>query len=128
MNSNKSILAHFAPLLPQTISFVPPGPVTTRSPAFTLSVSASSGLPVTLVLDSGPATLAANLVTPSGVGEVILTATQPGNTQYLPAQPVIISINIGLPPAGVLLTDDSAATKKSDRATRVTSYTSGPSH
>jgi hypothetical protein len=129
MNSDKSIVAHFAPLLPQTITFVPPGPVTTRTPAFTLSVTASSGLPVSLTLDSGPAALAANLLTPSGSpGEVIVIATQPGNSQYLPAQPVIISFAVGTPSAGVILADDSAATKKSDKTTRTTSYTSGPLH
>jgi len=129
MNSNKSIAAHFSPLLSQTISFVSPAHVTTRTPAFTLSVTASSGLPVSLTLDSGPAALASDLVTPEGTsGEVTLTATQPGNAQYLPAQPVVISFDIGAPPPGVLFADDSAATKKSDRTTRTTSYTSGPVH
>jgi List-Bact-rpt repeat protein len=129
MNSNKSIMAHFTALLAQTISFVPPGTVTTRTPAFTLSVTASSGLPVTLALDSGPVALAGNVVTPSGTtGEVTLTATQAGNTQYLSAQPVVITFSVGIPPAGVLLTDDSAATKRSDKSTRTTSYTSVPEH
>ena len=127
MDSNKAIMAHFAPLLAQTISYVPPGPLSTRSPAFALSVSASSGLPVTLALDSGPVTLAGDTLTPTGVvGEVTLTATQPGNSQYLPAPPVVITFAIGLPPPGVLLSDDSAATKKTDRQTRTTSFRSGP--
>jgi uncharacterized repeat protein (TIGR02543 family) len=127
MNSNKSVVAHFATLLPQTISFVSPGAVTTRTGAFALSVTASSGLPVSLSLDSGPASLAFNVVTPSGTaGEVTLTATQPGNAQYLPAQPVIITFPIGSPPAGVVFSDDSASTKKSDKTTRITSYKSGP--
>jgi hypothetical protein len=129
MDSNKAIMAHFAPLLGQTISYVPPGPVSTRSPAFALSVSSSSGLPVTLTLDSGPVTLAGDTLTPSGLaGEVTLTATQPGNSQYLPAPPVVITFPIGLPPPGVLLSDDSAATKKTDRQTRTTSFRSGPAH
>ena len=127
MNANKAVVAHFAPLLPQTISFVSPGAVTTRTGAFALSVTASSGLPVSLVLDSGPASLATNEITPSGTaGEVTLTATQSGNSQYLPAQPVMITFPIGAPPAGVVFADDSAATKKSDKTTRITSYTSGP--
>jgi hypothetical protein len=129
MSSNKALLAHFAPLLPQTISFVPPGAVTTFTPAFTLLVTSSSGLPVSLALDSGPATLAASLVTPTGAaGEVTLTATQAGNAQYLPAQPLVISFPIGLPPPGVFLSDDSAATKRTDRETRTTSFRSGPDH
>jgi hypothetical protein len=61
-------------------------------------------------------------------GVVTLTATQPGNSEYLPAAPLVISFAIGLPPAGVLYTDDSAETKRSDRMTRTPSYTSGPIH
>lgn len=126
MNSSKSVMAHFSALLTQSISFVSPGPVSTRSPPFELAVSASSGLPVSLALDSGPASLLGDVVTPSGaIGQVILTATQPGNAQYLPAQPVVLSFAIGPPPPGALLSDDSAATRKSDRETRTTSYTSG---
>ncbi len=129
MNANKAIMAHFAPLLAQTISYVPPGPLSTRSPAFALAVSSSSGLPVTLTLDSGPLTLAGDTLTPTGIaGEVTLTATQPGDSQYLPAAPVVITFAIGLPPPGVLLSDDSAATKKTDRETRTTSFRSGPAH
>jgi hypothetical protein len=129
MNANKAVVAHFAALLAQTITYVPPGVVTTRGPAFALAVTASSGLPVSLTLDSGPATVAAYLVTPLGApGEVTLTATQPGNAQYLPAQPVVISFDIGLAPAGVVFADDSAVTKRSDRTTRTTSFTSGAAH
>ena len=129
MNASKSITAHFSALLSQSISFVQPGPVTIRTPAFALLASASSGLPVTLALTSGPASLAADVVTPEGTtGQVTITASQPGNSQYLPAQPVVISFPIGSPPVGVILADDSPATKKSDKATRTTSYTSGPEH
>lgn len=125
MNADKSLLAHFTPLLAQTISFPPPGPLTTRSPSFALAASASSGLPVTLTLDSGPATLAGNRLTPTGAaGTATVTATQPGDSEYLPAPPVTIAFPIGLPPPGVLLSDDSAATKKTDRDTRTTSFRS----
>jgi hypothetical protein len=127
MNANKSITAHFSALLPQTISYVPPGSITTHNPAFSLSVSASSGLPVLLTLDSGPVALAGNIVTPgTTTGEAAITATQGGNSAYLPATPVVITFAVGAPPPGILMTDDGAATKKSDRATRVTSYRCGP--
>jgi hypothetical protein len=129
MNSSKSVMAHFTALLAQAISFVPPGTVTTHTPPFALSVTASSGLPVSLALASGPVALAGTLVTPTGgTGEVAMTATQAGNTQYLPAQPVVITFSVGPPPAGVILTDDSSTTKRSDKATRTTSYTSLPAH
>jgi hypothetical protein len=129
MNSSKSIMAHFTALLPQAISFAQPGNLTTRSAPLALSVSASSGLPVTLSLTSGPVSLAGAVVTPTGAtGEVELLATQAGDSQYLPAQPVVITFAVGPPPAGVILTDDSPTTKRSDKATRTTSYTSVPAH
>jgi plastocyanin len=127
MNSKKSIMAHFAALLAQTITLVPPGAVTTRTPAFAIVATASSGLPVSLALNSGPASLSGSVVTPAGAaGEVTLTATQAGNSQYLPAAPVSISFPIGPSTPGVFFADDSSATKRSDKETRVTSYTSGP--
>jgi hypothetical protein len=129
MSSNRSIVAHFSPLLSQVISFVQPQTVTTHAPAFSISASASSGLPVLLTLNSGPVSLAGNVATPTGTtGEVAMTATQSGNAQYLPAQPVVIAFAVGLPPSGVLLEDDSSGTKRSDKTTRTTSYTSGPAH
>ena len=129
MSANRSLLASFTSLLPQTISAVSPAGISTRSPAFAISASSTSGLPVALTLDSGPATLDGAQLTPSGsTGMVTVTATQPGNSQYLAAVPVAITFPIGLPPVGVVLSDDSAATKRSDRVTRNTSYTSGPPH
>jgi plastocyanin len=129
MSANKSVMAHFTALLPQSISYTPPGAVSTRSPAFALAATSSSGLPVSLALGSGPAKLEGNVVTPSGAtGQVTITATQPGNAQYLPAQPVVITFAIGPPPPGVILSDDSAATKRSDKDTRATSFTSDGTH
>ena len=129
MDANKSLVAHFTALLAQWITFIPPGTVTTRTPPLSLSVSATSGLPVSLVLTSGPATLAGNVVTPTGgQGEVTLTASQGGNGQFLAAQPVVISFPIGPPSPGVLFSDDSSASKKSDKDTKTTSYTSARAH
>jgi uncharacterized repeat protein (TIGR02543 family) len=125
MTSNVTVTATFAPLMGQTITVAPTGPVTTRSPAFALVATASSGLPVSLALQSGPATLQGSTVTPLGaVGTVTLLATQAGNASYLPAPPVTVTIPIGAPPAGVILGGDPSATKRSDRSTRVTSLVS----
>ena len=54
----------------------------------TLAVTASSGLPVTLTLVSGPATLAGNRLTPTGTGVAIIRASQPGDSSYLAAPSV----------------------------------------
>ncbi len=55
---------------------------------------ASSGLPVTLSVKSGPATVSGNLVTPSGAGIVVLAVNQPGNASFSPAREQIVSFNI----------------------------------
>jgi hypothetical protein len=56
---------------------------------------ASSGLPVTLSLLSGPATLSNNTVTITGAGSVTLAADQPGNANYSAATEVTTSFSVG---------------------------------
>ncbi len=60
----------------------------TYGASFTLSATASSNLPVSLVVQSGPATLSGNVLTVTGVGTVVVEATQAGNASYLAAAPV----------------------------------------
>jgi hypothetical protein len=56
---------------------------------FTITATASSGLPVTFTSsDENMATVANNTVTISGVGTVIITAHQDGNERFDPAPPV----------------------------------------
>jgi uncharacterized repeat protein (TIGR02543 family) len=129
MDANKSVTANFVALLPQTISFATPANITLRSPPLTLSATASSGLPVQIALVSGPASLAGSVLTIGGaIGQVTLVATQPGNAQYLPAQPAVVTFTVGPASAGVILSDDGPSTKRTDRFTRNTSFRSGPSH
>jgi uncharacterized repeat protein (TIGR01451 family) len=73
----------------QTITFpVISNKLTTDAP-FTISAMASSGLPVTLSVLSGPATLTGTTVTLTGqTGAVIIRASQPGDAQYNPAPDV----------------------------------------
>ncbi len=64
-------------------------------PPFTLDATATSGLDVEYTLLSGPATLSGNVVTLTGdTGRVYIEASQPGNTQYDPADPVINSFMV----------------------------------
>jgi hypothetical protein len=74
----------------QTITFA-----TLTSPApydptgFPLSATASSGLPVTFSVLSGPAVITGgNTLTPSGLGTVVVAADQPGNATYAAAAEV----------------------------------------
>lgn len=68
-------------ITPQVITFLPfPDSKTTDIVTFT--ASSDSGLPVSVVVTSGPASLAGGRIVPSGPGAVTLTATQSGNAVY----------------------------------------------
>jgi len=56
-----------------------------ESPFSVTAPTASSGLPVTLSVKSGPATISGNIVTLTGEGVVTLAANQSGNGQYAAA-------------------------------------------
>jgi hypothetical protein len=65
----------------------------TQSKPFSIILpTSSSGLPVSVTLKSGPATISGNTVTLNGVrGEVVLSANQLGNPDYIPAHEVSTS-------------------------------------
>jgi hypothetical protein len=70
----------------QTISFgVLPATLVSAAP-FSLSATASSGLPVSYTSSKlGVATVSGNIVTIKGIGSTTITASQSGNATYLPA-------------------------------------------
>ncbi len=63
---------------------------------FTLAVTSNSGLPVTLSIASGPATISGNKVTVTGKGNVKIKAVQAGNTKYEPAPSVLSGFAVTL--------------------------------
>jgi protocatechuate 3,4-dioxygenase beta subunit len=67
--------------------------------------TASSGLPVTMSVKSGPATISGNIVTLTGAGEVVLAANQAGNADYAAAAEVTIGFTVVLPPITSDLSD-----------------------
>jgi len=71
----------------QTIAFGPLSAKTYGDPAFTVSATASSGLSVSFSA-SGNCTVATTTVTITGAGSCTITASQPGNSNYLPATDV----------------------------------------
>src|SRR5664280_2883937 len=73
---------------PQTITFPNPGTQTYGIPPIALMATATSGLPVTYTVNSGPATVSGSLLTITGAGTVSVTANQAGNGGWLPAPPV----------------------------------------
>jgi protocatechuate 3,4-dioxygenase beta subunit len=80
--------------LNQTIAF---GPLQDRilgEPPFPVSATASSGLPVSFSIVSGPATIAGSTVTLTGAGIVTVRASQAGNATYNPAPSVEQSFTV----------------------------------
>ena len=63
-----------------------------------MTASASSGLPVTFSIASGPATIDGNVVTITGTGTVTVQASQAGDSTYAPAPNVNRSFSIALAP------------------------------
>ena len=83
---------------PQTITFAQPAQHYTNDAPFTLSATASSGLTVTYIVDSGPATVSGNTLTLTGTaGSVVVRASQAGNTTYLAATDVSRTIPVVAP-------------------------------
>jgi hypothetical protein len=78
----------------QTITFAPLLNKTYGNPPFTVSASASSGLPVSFSIVSGPATISGSTVTITGVGTVTVRASQVGNENYNPAPSVDRSFQV----------------------------------
>ncbi len=83
----------------QVINFAAiPDQLTTNSP-FQISASATSGLPVSFTIISGPATISGNTISLTGVpGTVSVQASQAGNANWNPAPNVIRTFNVTTPP------------------------------
>ena len=78
----------------QSITFNPPTTATYGDPAITLSATATSGLPVTFTLVSGPATLTGSTLTITGSGTITVRATQGGDSTYAAATDVQKTISV----------------------------------
>ena len=79
----------------QTITLTPvTNKVTTDAP-FNVAVSSTSGLPVTLTVSGGPATISAATLTLDGTsGTVTITASQAGNNNYNAATTVAVDFEV----------------------------------
>ncbi|MEM1119498.1 MAG: GEVED domain-containing protein, partial [Bacteroidota bacterium] len=113
LDGDVAITAIFTPInsggepLNQVINFLEIGDKTVEDTPFDLEVSASSGLPVDVVIISGPATLDGQTVTLSGEeGTVFIQASQAGNEFYNAATTVsrffeVIAADTIIPPPPV---------------------------
>lgn len=78
----------------QSITFPSPGNQTYGVAPITLTATASSGLPVSYSVTSGPATVSSGVLTITGAGSVTIQATQSGNTTWNAATPVSQTISV----------------------------------
>jgi hypothetical protein len=91
--------------VPQTITFGPLSQQTSGDAPFPLAATASSGLPVSFSIVSGPAQLSGNIVTLMGAGTITVSASQPGDGVYAAATlvmqsfPVVPAVSPVTPPA-----------------------------
>ncbi len=105
----------------QTITFGALAAKTFGEAAFSLSATASSGLPVSYTSGNpSVATLAGNTVTIVGAGSAVITASQAGNSNYIAAANVTQTLTVNQATATVTLSGLSATydgTAKSATAT-----------
>ena len=82
------VIGAATPLAPQEITFELPTNYAPTTAPFSLSATASSGLPVSFALVSGPGSLSGSTVTLSGgIGTVVIRASQPGDSTFAAALP-----------------------------------------
>lgn len=96
VGTSQRILLRGTGLLSQGIVFLPPASVTFGAAALNLSTfaGATSGLPVSFKVVSGPATLKGTVLTFTGAGSVVIQANQSGNSSYVAAAPVSKTIAV----------------------------------
>ncbi len=94
----------------QTISFTLASPVTYGVAPITLSATATSGLPVSFSVLSGPGTISGNTLTVGGVGTIVVAANQAGNAAYLPATQVTQTLIVSQSPQTISFTLASPVT------------------
>ena len=123
-NSNVSGgVSHTVNPADQTITFDPLANKATNATPFALTASASSGLPVSFSIISGPATVDADTLTITGAGTVTVRASQAGNANYNPAVDVDQSFLVTVAPEVVI--DSAPASFINTADTAVTFHVTG---
>jgi hypothetical protein len=91
----------------QTVTFPTIPTLTYPAGPFVLNATASSGLPVSYAVLSGPAVFSGNVLTITGAGFVTVQASQAGNAQYAPATPVSQTFAVNQASTTLVLTSNS---------------------
>jgi len=97
--ANHAVQVTFLAKTNQTITFGALTNLNYGAPAFPLTATASSGLPVSFGIVSGPATISGTNLTITGTGTVTVQATQAGSSTYNAATSVNQSFVVFAPPA-----------------------------
>jgi hypothetical protein len=109
----------------QTITFTPISDKTFGDPAFTLSATASSNLPVSFSVVSGSATISGSTLTIIGAGTITVKASQAGNENYDAALDVERSFLVAKANQSINLSDIPSKTIGDEPFQVVVSSTSG---
>jgi uncharacterized protein (DUF1800 family)/sugar lactone lactonase YvrE len=96
--------------VPQAITFPGIPTQTYGAGPFALVATASSGLPLSYGVTSGPATVSGNVLTITGTGSVTIVAGQSGNAQFAPAAPVSQTFAVSQAGTSVVWTNPAAIT------------------
>jgi hypothetical protein len=92
--STSSILTYAVSPVSQTITFPQPATPAFAGTSVTLTATASSGLPVSYTVISGPATVSGSILTYTGIGTVVVEADQAGDATYPAATPVQNTVTV----------------------------------
>lgn len=110
----------------QTITFSTIPTKTYGDSAFSLDATASSNLPVTLSVISGPGTISGNILTINGAGNIIVRATQPGNNNYDPAPPIGQPVQVAKATPSVTATSSKSPADFGESVTFTATVTPAP--
>lgn len=109
----------------QTISFPGTPSQTYGGPSVTLAATASSGLPVSYAVLSGPCSVSGSTLSYSGAGTCDVRASQGGNANYLAAPSVTNTVTIAKATATMTLSGLSHTYDGSGKAATVTTDPAG---
>ena len=111
----------------QTITFGALPGKTYGNTDFAVNGSASSGLPVTFSIVSGPATVSGNVVSLTGAGGVVVRASQAGDATFAAAPPVDQSFTIAKTTSAIAVSTSANPSPTSSNVTFTATVTAVPS-
>jgi hypothetical protein len=112
--TNNVVLVLTSAPIDQTITFGALSDKMITDAPFAVSATASSGLPVSFSIVSGPVTILGNIITITGTGSVTVRASQAGNISYNAAPNVDRTFNVtdvGTPKSSIAITSPDGGEK-----------------